>query len=169
MKIPPKLQAYLKQHKLAPEIVEHKTVFTAYDLAQTLKVKLDTVAKTLLLKVQQPKAVSADEREQKATRHILAVLPASRRLDLVKVKKVLKAKSVSIASEKDITKALSLKPGSQTPFGSLHGLRVVMDTALLKTSRALFSAGHFTASLRLKVKDYHKAEQPLLGDIGKKA
>lgn len=168
MKLSAPLTAYLKRHKLAHEVVEHKTVFTAYDLAQTLKVKLDTVAKTLLLKVQQPKAVSPDEREQKAMRHILAVLPASRRLDLARVKKVLKAKAVSIASEKDITKALRLKPGRQTPFGSLHGVRVVMDAALLKTTRALFSAGHFTSSLRLKVKDYRKAEQPLVGDIGKK-
>lgn len=168
MKLPLTLQHYLTRHKLASEIVEHKTVFTAYDVAQTLKVKLNTVVKTLLLKVQHPRAVSADERERKATKHVLAVLPAHLRLDLGKVKKLLQARRVQIAGEKDIATVLKVKPGNQTAFGSLHGVKVVMDAALLKTTRALFSAGAFTASLRLKVKDYHRAEKPLTGDIGQK-
>ncbi len=168
MSIPAKLTAYLKARKLPFQVVEHKTVFTAYDLAQTLKVKLNEIAKTLLLKVRDPKPASDDPKLQPGSHHFLAVVPAHFRVDLQKVKKLLGAKQVSIASESEMTKTLKQKAGSQTPFGSFHKLQVVMDKTLLKTSQALFGAGSFTESLRLKVKDYHRAERPITGDIAEK-
>lgn len=168
MSLATKLTQHLKQSKLRFSVVPHKTVFTAYDLAQTLKVKLNGIAKTLLLKVHAPSKVSDDPKIAKGTQHFLAVLPAHLRLDVNKVKALLGAKKVSIASEKDMGTALKVKPGALTAFGSLHKLRVVMDTSLLKTREALFGSGSFTESLKLKVKDFHKREQPITGDIAEK-
>ncbi len=155
MPIPAKVINHLKKNKIAFESVAHKTVFTVYDLAQTLKIKMNGIVKTLLVK--------AD------TEYKLVLLPAHRRLNLVALKKVLGAKKVTIAKESDMAREMKVKPGALTPFGSLHKLGVVVDKGLLKTQKALFGAGSFTESIRLKMKDYLKVEQPTVGNISEAA
>lgn len=49
------LLSYLDKADIKYEIVPHKKVYTAYDLAQTLGEKLDGIAKTLLVRVELPK------------------------------------------------------------------------------------------------------------------
>lgn len=155
MALPAKLKNYLDKKKLAYEPVEHKTVFTAYDLAQTLAAPLDTVVKTLLIK--------ADKQ------FYLVALSAGLRLDLKKLKTHLKAKQLSIAKEKDMTTAFKVKAGALTPFGGLHGVPVVADIGLKKVTRALFGTGSFTDSVRLKVADYLKAEAAVLAKISQRS
>ena len=55
------------------------------------------------------------------------------------------------------------------PFGSLYKVGVVVDNSLTKVTDALFGAGSFTESLRIKLKDYLKMEEPVKGDIGENA
>lgn len=154
MAIPAKVQNYLKKNKIKYEVLKHKTVFTAYDMAQTMKRKLSEIAKTLLVKVDK--------------KYYIVVVPAHFNLDFKKLKTMLKAKKVDIARESDMKNKFSTKPGAMTPFGSLHKVEVVADKALLKAKDAIFSAGSFTESLRMKVKDYLKAEDAQMGNIGKK-
>ncbi|MFA6588097.1 MAG: YbaK/EbsC family protein [Patescibacteria group bacterium] len=154
MSISKAVEKYLKNSKIKYQIIPHKTVFTVYDLAQTLKTKLDQVVKTLLVKVDQ--------------KYVLVVMPAHYRMDFGKLKKLLKAKKVDIAKEKDMQTKFKTKPGAMTAFGPLHKLEVVADKSLNKTKEALFSAGSFTDSVRLKVKDYIGMVEPTIADIGKK-
>jgi Ala-tRNA(Pro) deacylase len=153
MSISKPLEKYLKQSKVKYEVVPHKKVFTVYDLAQTLRLKLDSIVKTLLVKVDR--------------RYVLVVMPAHYRLDFGKLKKILRAKKVDIAREKDMEK-FKVKPGAMMPFGALHKLEVVADKSILKAKEALFSAGSFTDSVKLKLKDYVNVATPLLADVGKK-
>lgn len=155
MPIPAKVQTYLQKLNIKHDVVEHKTVFTVYDLAQTTKEKLNTIVKTLLVKA---------DKEYK-----LVVLPAHRRLNIDALKKLLGAKKVSIAKESDMAKEMKVKPGALTPFGKLHKLGVVVDKGLLKMQKGLFGAGSFTESVRMKIKDYIKAEDPTVGNISEKA
>lgn len=154
MPIPKKLLGHLDKNKIKYEVLKHKTVFTAYDLAQTTKHKLQEIAKTLLVK--------ADKK------YYLVTIPAHYKLDFGKVKKMLKAKKVDIAKEKDMKTQFNTKPGAMTPFGTMHKAEVLIDKTLLKAKQMIFSAGSFTESLRMKVKDYIKAENPQTGDLGKK-
>lgn len=149
--IPKNVLKYLDKNKIKYEKLLHKTVFTAYDLAQTLKQELKKVAKTLLVK--------ADGK------YIIVVLPAHYRLDLAKVKKALKAKKIELVSEKIMLKVLKIKPGKMTAFGKLHKLETWVDKNLLKTEKAIMQAGSFTESLRLKVKDFVKLEEAKLGQL----
>ncbi len=155
MPISAKLQKHLVANKVVYTLVPHKTVFTVYDLAQTTKTKMNAIIKTLLVKADKD--------------YILAVLPAHLRLDLAALKKQLKAKSVSLAKEKDMLTKFKVKPGAMTPFGSLYKVKVVADKSLLKAEKVLMSAGSFTESLHLKMKHYLKAEQPTMAKIGKKS
>lgn len=155
------LLKYLDKAEIKYEIVPHKKVYTAYDLAQTLGEKLDGIAKTLLVKVELPKV-------DKKGKHYILVIPASYRANFKKIKKGLKAKKVEMALEKTL-KQLKLNPGAITPFGGYHKLEVLMDKALLKTQKALVSAGAHTEALRVKVKDLRDIEHVTLGQFGDKA
>jgi prolyl-tRNA editing enzyme YbaK/EbsC (Cys-tRNA(Pro) deacylase) len=161
MAVPKKLTLHLGKKDLKFEVVKHKKVFTAYDLAQTLGEQLDRIAKTLLIEVDLP------ELKKKGKSNYLVVVPASYYLDFQKLKKALKASKIGIASEKAMAR-LGIEPGALSPFGSLRGLGVVVDKALLKTKDAIVGAESFTESLRLKVKDLVKSENPLVAVIGKK-
>ncbi|MBI4092460.1 MAG: YbaK/EbsC family protein [Candidatus Kerfeldbacteria bacterium] len=154
MNIPKNIVAHLKAAKAKFEVIPHKTVFTAYDLGQTLKARLEEIAKTLLVK--------ADNA------YHLVVLRASDRLDLTKLKKFLGAKSLRIATEKDMARELKVKPGAITPFGKVHKLTVVVDRGLAKVKQALFGSGSFQHAIRMKVAHYLKLEEPRVGAFGKK-
>jgi len=145
-----KILEYLKKNKVTFEVLDHKKVFTAYDLAQTLREDMKKIAKTLLVKADQA--------------YVLVILPAHYRLDLAKLKKSLKAKKVEIPKEKVMIKVLKIK-GSLTPFGAMHKVETWADKSLLKTQKVIMNAGSFTQSLRLKVKDFLKLEEAKLGNF----
>lgn len=151
MAIPKTVQQYLQKNKVPFEAVEHRIVYTAYDLAATLKEKLEGIGKTLLIK--------ADNG------FVLVLLPANRRLDLVKLKKALGAKKLSIVSEKEMIAKLKVKAGGLTSFGALHRAEVFVDSALLKASKMLVAAGSFTDHVRMKARDFVKLENAKTGNI----
>lgn len=151
MTIPKKVLDYLKKSKIAHEVLKHKPVYTAYDLANTLAEKLNKVAKTLVVKVDKD--------------YRLLVLPAHLRVDVAKLKKALKAKAVELVPEKTMEKIFKVKDGTITPFGALHKVEVLVDKALLKSKDVVVRAGSLTEALRLKAKDLHTLEKATLGDF----
>lgn len=159
-----KIVLHLGKKKVKFELVPHKTVYTAYDLAQTLGEKLEKIAKTLLVSVEIPTL----KKNKKERRSYLVVVPATYYVDLEKVRKAVKATKAELTPEKVMTK-LGLTPGALSPFGSVRGLGVVLDRGLLKTRDVLVGAESFTEHLRMKVKDLVALEAPLLGNVGKKA
>lgn len=155
MSIPKKILNHLEKNKVKYDIIAHKTVYTAFDLANTTKSKLSDIAKTLLVK--------AD------SRYVLVVVPAHYRLDLAKVKKALKAKKIQIANELVMKKTFKVKPGAITPFGTVHKAEVVIDNALKKTNNVIIGAGSFVESLRMKVKDLAESEEAKFAALGTRA
>lgn len=154
MAIPKKLLSYLDKAKIGYKIVRHKTVYTAYDAAQTLGVKLGEIAKTLVIK--------ADKI------YLLAVLPASHKLDLGKLKKVVKAKKIEIAKEGMMKKIFKIKPGAITPFGQIYKVPVYVDKSMLKVKQITAGAGTFEESVVMTAKNFLKATGGILGIFGKK-
>lgn len=160
--IPKALLAALDKRNLPFEVVSHRKVYTAYDLAQTMGEDLNRIAKTLLLSVDLPQIKMKGQK-------VVLVVPASYRADFGMVKKQLKATRVSLAPEKLFAK-LGIEPGTQPPFAALYGdALVLVDKALLKSRDAIFRAGSLTDSLRIKVKDYVKAEGATVGRFGTKS
>jgi len=151
MTIPKKVKDYLDKHGVDYEELAHKTVFTAYDAAQTLKKSLKEIAKTIL--------IEADKT------HVLVVLPADKKIDMAKLKKVLGVKSVRIPDEKVMIKVLKIQPGTLSSFGKLHNLEMVVDKAMLGAKKAVVSTGSFTDSVLMKVKDLVQMEEARLADI----
>ncbi|OGY44868.1 MAG: hypothetical protein A2729_05615 [Candidatus Buchananbacteria bacterium RIFCSPHIGHO2_01_FULL_39_14] len=54
-----------------------------------------------------------------------------------------------------------------TAFGGLHQIEVWVDKSLLKTKDIIISAGSFTDSVRMKVKDFIEMEQAKLANFAK--
>lgn len=162
MAVSKKVLAHLKAGKIKFDVVEHRKVYTAYDLAQTLGEKLEKVGKAVLVEAELPKL------QKKGKSYFVLVLPASYRVDLKKLKKELKAKSAALAPER-VMKKFGIKAGELTPFGAIHKLEVLLDKGLLKGKEILLSAGSFTDSVRLKVKDLHRLEKARLVSAGAKA
>lgn len=156
MPTPKKVIEHLKKNKIKFEQIAHKTVFTAFDLAKTLKEKLNRISKTLVIKTDKG--------------YVLVVLPADRMVDFAKLKKLLGAKKIEIAKEKVMKDVFKIKPGTVTPFATLHKkVPLYIDKALIRAKEILVSAGSYTDSLRLKVSDLMKAEENhTKADISKK-
>ncbi len=153
MAIPTKTKKYLDSKMAKYDEIAHKTVYTAYDAAQTLRKELKEVAKTLL--------IATDKA------YIIAVVPAHMRIDLVKLRQALKVKKVSIPNEKVMVKIFKVKPGAMTAFGGLHQVDVWVDKSMLKTKDVIIAAGSFTDSVRMKVKDFIKLEEAKLANFAK--
>jgi len=151
MAIPKKVKKYLDDKGIDYEELAHKTVYTAYDAALTLKKQLREIAKTIL--------IEADKT------HVLVILPADKKIDIEKLKKALGAKKISIPSEKVMIKVLKIQPGTLSSFGRLHDLEVVVDKAMLSAKKAVVSTGSFTDSVFMKVKDFVRSEEARLANI----
>ena len=163
MSVPQRVIDHLKKTKIKFEVVPHKTVYTAYDLAQTLGEKLENIAKTLLVKVELPKL------SKQGTRYYMVAVPASYRVDLKAVQKYLKALKAELANEKEMAK-LGMLPGAGTPFVSMYkDVGLLMDHSLARVAKGLVRAESFTESLRLQVKDLIKSEGAQVAKVGSKA
>ncbi|MGH2984586.1 MAG: aminoacyl-tRNA deacylase [Solirubrobacterales bacterium] len=121
--------AYLDGEGVKHESVEHEERFTAASEAQASGVPPEDAAKDLILR--------------DGDRYLLAVIPASRRLDLGKARELLEAGgSLRLATEDEIGRDFErFEVGAIPPFGALHGIPQVVDSGLLEHDRVLCSAG----------------------------
>ena len=74
-----KLLKYLAGSKVKHEVMAHKTVYTAYDAAQTMKMKLNEIAKSLLVKFNKP-FINGEKP------YAIAIVGADKNIDLKKLK-----------------------------------------------------------------------------------
>lgn len=149
----------LDQAKVKYNLIEHKVVFTAHDVGATTKKKLSEIAKVVLVKAEGPPL----SRGAPSASWALIVVPAGKYIDLAGIKKALKAKKVSIASEKDILKHLKTKVGLLHPFGNAYDIKTLLDKGMAKSKKIIASAGSFTHSVEMGLKDFEKLVQPLKG------
>ncbi|MFA5188628.1 MAG: YbaK/EbsC family protein [Patescibacteria group bacterium] len=154
MPVPKQIINYLDKRGAKYAIITHRKVYTAYDAAQTLKKKLDEIAKNLLVKTNKG--------------FVLVLLPASKRVDLKKLKKLMNAKgmgikTVEIPKEGVMVRVFKVKPGAMPAFGSLHDLEVYMDKGLQKVKKVILPTGSFTDSVEMAMKEFEKLEKPVVG------
>jgi Ala-tRNA(Pro) deacylase len=164
MAVSKKITNYLNDKKYKYRVIEHKTTFTAWDTAQTEKVKPKEVAKAL--------AMRADNE------YLLALLPSNRNLDKQKLLKIINAqrkklkektlKKIDLAKEVWMKKNLPGKVGATPPFGDLIKMNIYMDNLLAKNKKIYVGSGEYTESLLINVSQYLKIEKPVRGSFSKK-
>lgn len=136
MKIPAKVQGFLDEAKTKYELIEHRTVYTAYDKAATLKVREKIIGKTLVLKTD--------------SGYCLVLIAANKNLDKNKFRKIAKTKKIDFVKEAWMKKNLKgIKIGAVPPFGSLLKMDLFVDASLFKNPKIIISSGIHTVSIKI--------------------
>jgi Ala-tRNA(Pro) deacylase len=159
MAISKKITGYLDKNKYKYEVIEHRTTYTAWDTAQTEKVKPQEVAKSLVMKA------DGD--------YLLALVPSNKNLDKKKLLKAVNAarkksaakpyKKIDFAKEAWMKKNIPGKVGATPPFAGLLKLDIYADNALLKSRKIYLGSGEYTYSVRVNTSQYLKVEKPVKG------
>lgn len=144
---------YLRGHGIAFEVVEHPPTTSAAAEAQATGRAPDAVAKTIVLK-----DGAAD---------VLAILPASERLDVRKVRDLLTAgKDLRFATEEEIARDFpGLEVGAVPPAGPMLPMAEVIDRHLLSHARLLCAGGDHRHSIVLDPQDLVRLTSATVGDI----
>jgi Ala-tRNA(Pro) deacylase len=164
MPIAKKLAKFLSKIKYEP--IEHRTVYTAYDKAQTLKIPEKTVGKTLVMKMNGDFAI--------------VLVSANQILDKVKFKKTVNSwrkklgqksvKEIRFATEVWMKKNLKgVKIGAIPPFGNLWRFPTFVEKSLLKNPTIIANAGDYNVSIKINSNLFKKLIPDLaVGNFGKK-
>ena len=144
---------YLDEQGISYEVVEHLDTYSAADEARAAGVPPDHAAKTIAL--------------HDHDRLRLAVIPASRRLDLHKAREVLGARSsLRLASEEEMaSEAAGFEVGALPPLGPLLPAPEIVDLRLLEHEQILFSGGDHRHSVLIDPNDLVEIVQPAVADI----
>lgn len=163
MAVAKKIINYLEKSGYKYAIIEHKTTFTAWDTAQTEKVKPQSVAKQLVLRVDKD--------------YVLALIAANRNLDKQKLLKVINSqrkkvgvktyKKIDFAKELWMKKNIPGKVGATPPFRGLLKMEIYIDNLLAKNAQIYVGSGDYENSFLVKTAQYLKIEQPIKGVFSK--
>jgi Ala-tRNA(Pro) deacylase len=95
----------------------------------------------------------------------MAVLPADRKLDLRKLKKIIH-EPVALQSETDFAPVFAdCETGAMPPFGNLYGVPTYIDQHLAEDDYIVFEAGTYTDAIKIRYGDYHRIVQPVIVDL----
>ena len=142
----------LDRARVPYELIPHEQTTTALAEARALGAEPQDVAKTVVL-----------ESEDGFVR---AVLPASERVDLRKVRKLLHAPELELATEATLVGAYpDFELGAVPPLGGPANEPVLIDERLTTREAILFEAGRHDESVRVKPDDLVAVTGATVADI----
>ena len=156
-----KLRAFLDQNNIKYLVISHSVAYTAQGIAALAHIPGQELAKTVMVLVD--------------GRLAMAVVPASYRVDLFKLKKYLGAKTVELATETEFRDRFAdCETGAMPPFGNLYGMDVFADETLALDKEIAFNAGSHRELLRMSFADFRDLVKPALvplvsGKVGARA
>ncbi len=142
-----KLQRFLDEQGVKYVTINHSPAYTAREVAASTLVPRALFAKTVMIKVDGTMA--------------MAVLPASRRVDLDRLSAELGAEHVEIASEQEFADAFpGCEVGAMPPFGNLYDMDVYVAEKLTEDDEIAFNAGSHTQIIQMGYRDYENLVKP---------
>src|SRR4029453_227152 len=137
---------HLEQRGSAFELLAHRQAYTSTDEARALGIDVGEVLKALAVRT--------------GPGYVLAVIPASRRVDLHLVRDVLGDHQARLASEEELGRDFpGYQLGALPPLGALLGSEVFIDPAVLEHDLVVFAAGTQTESVRMGTRELLASEQ----------
>ena len=147
-----KLREFLDRNQIQYLVISHSVAYTAQGIAALTHIKGKELAKTVMVMVD--------------GRLAMAVVPASVRVDLHKVKKYLGAEAVELATEQEFRDRFpDCETGSMPPFGNLYGMDVFADESLSEDKEISFNAGSHRELVRMRFDDFERLAKPMLIQI----
>ncbi len=149
-----RLEAYLREQGVPFQVQQHKTAYTAQEVADTEHIPGKMVAKVVV--------VFADSKT------MLLTLPAPSMVDFSRAEKVLGVKNLRLADEDEFASAFAdCEVGAMPPFGNLYGLPVYVDESLATNETIVFPVGTHTETMSLKFADFQRLVQPIIGEFAR--
>lgn len=102
-------------------------------------------------------------------RHVLAILPGSRKLDFAAVAALFEARKCGFASPETARELTGCAMGAVPPFALNPALSLVVEEDLLANETLFFNAGRLDRSMELDTKDWLAAAQPRPAKIASRA
>ena len=135
MSIAPQLRQYLDEAKADYEIIDHQPTQSALDSARSANIPAECVAKAVLL--------DTDEED-----HLLAVVPADRKVELSELRSELGRKP-RLADEAEIGKVFrDCEVGAVPPVG--YGVTTIIDDSLDQQPDVYFEAGDHKSLVHMR-------------------
>ena len=149
-----RLEKYLREEGVSFETMIHSVAYTAQEVAAAQHTPGRQLAKVVLVDVDDQLAMLA--------------LPASHRVDFPKLKSVLKAKKVRLATEDEFAGTFTdCEVGAMPPFGNLYDMTVYAERSLTEDAEIAFNAGSHKELFRLAYKDFENLVKPTAGEFGR--
>jgi len=152
MSISRTLHAYLNHERVHYDVLPHPETFRALAIAQMLHTPEKKVAKVVIVKV--------------GKQFVMTVLPASRNVDLHRLRTVFATHSVRLATEDEFA---SLFPdcelGAMPPFGNLYRIPVYVDQSLTEDEEIVFQAGTHSEAIRMRYWDFAALVFPVVAEF----
>jgi Ala-tRNA(Pro) deacylase len=147
-----KLKEFLDARQVKYVVITHSASFTAQEIAASAHIPGKELAKTVVVKIDGKLA--------------MAVLSASRKVDLAALKSAAGAREAALASEKEFQGMFpECELGAMPPFGNLYGMAVWVDESLTRDAEIAFNAGSHTELIRLAYKDFERLASPKVARI----
>jgi len=146
------IRDYLRSRHVPFQPFLHSPTPSATRLAHCLHVPGRNVAKGVLL--------------QSRDGYVLAVLPATHRVDLVRLASILGVSTgeLRFATEDEMEQVFpDCERGALPPFGRLYGLRTIIDASLAGASEIVVKGNTRHQGVRLRFLDYESVEEPTRG------
>jgi Ala-tRNA(Pro) deacylase len=145
------IQTFLKSRGVEFEILTHEPTYDAQHMAQAVHVSGHEVAKTVLL------------RANHAYNYVVAVLPATRKIDFERTCKALGGTELALATEVEMASVCpDCEIGALPPFGSQYGLKTVADESLSQDEWIVFEGNTHAEAIRMRYEDFDRLEHPLV-------
>jgi Ala-tRNA(Pro) deacylase len=136
---------YLDARGIPYEVIHHDPSTTSLEEARSLNMDADHVLKAVLI----------DARG----RHAVAVIPASRRLDMDLVRAALDDQEAHLANEDELQRDFpSIELGAAPVVGLLLDAETLVDPSVLERDTVVFAAGARTESVRVQTRDLFRGE-----------
>jgi Ala-tRNA(Pro) deacylase len=155
MLMPERLESHLEQNHIAYSLILHVPTHSAQVAASLLHFPGKEVAKTV--------ALCAGEKV------LLAVLPASYRINFKKLSTVVGDHVQLLEEEKCNELFPDCESGAIPPFGELYGVSVYLDEALAEDVEIVFGAGTLSESIRMGNADFVRLVKPKICSFAEKA
>jgi Ala-tRNA(Pro) deacylase len=151
-----KIQAFLESQGVPFTALKHRPTYDAQRTAQVLHVHGNEMAKTVLL------------RANGGYVYVVAVLPATKKIDLEKTREVLGGAKVELATEVEISEHCpDCEIGALPPFGSQYDMKTIVDESLAEDDEIVFEGNTHEEAIRMKYADFARVEQPLVADFAR--
>ena len=155
-----RLVALLDDAKAKFRVIEHEAEGRSEAISTIRGNRPDQAAKAMVLDVRGGGG---------GRRHVLAILPGSRKLDFNAVAALFEARKCGFASPDTAQALTGCVMGSVPPFALNPDLAIVVDEDLLTNDTLFFNAGRLDRSMELDTKDWLAVARPRVAAIAAKA